>query len=155
MIRKLLNQIKKNSNHQGFTLLELLMGMAIFAIGILAVGTMQIRSVYGNTSARKQTAALTWAADRAETLVAAAYDAAALNAGTYAPPQNNDFIDNNSNGIIDEDGETGIYSISWTITDIDLSGNGTNDAKRIQVQVTWDDRGGQRNTFINVIKTDV
>jgi prepilin-type N-terminal cleavage/methylation domain-containing protein len=59
---------------RGFTLIEVLIAMAIFAIGILAVTTMQIRSINQNASARLQTEATTLAADWMEQLLALPYD---------------------------------------------------------------------------------
>ena len=47
--------IRKKSDSRGFTLIEVLMAMAIFSIGILAVGTMQIHSANSNTGARIHT----------------------------------------------------------------------------------------------------
>ena len=59
---------------RGFTLIEVLIAMAIFAIGILAVTTMQMRSINQNASARMQTEATNLAADWMEQLMALPYD---------------------------------------------------------------------------------
>ena len=78
--RTLLQLVKRSAGcHRstgagGFTLIEVLIGMAIFAIGILAVTTMQIRSINQNASARIQTEATTLAADWMEQLLALPYD---------------------------------------------------------------------------------
>ena len=48
--------------------------MSIFAIGIMAVITMQMRSINQNASARMQTEATTLAADWMEMLLALPYD---------------------------------------------------------------------------------
>ena len=78
--RTLLQLVKRSAGcHRstgagGFTLTEVLIGMAIFAIGILAVTTMQIRSINQNASARIQTEATTLAADWMEQLLALPYD---------------------------------------------------------------------------------
>ncbi|MGD8991823.1 MAG: type IV pilus modification protein PilV [Desulfobacterales bacterium] len=62
------------SGSRGFTLIEVLISMAIFAIGILAVTTMQMRSINQNASARLQTEATNLAADWMEQLLALPYD---------------------------------------------------------------------------------
>ncbi len=59
---------------KGFTLVEVMIGMAIFLIGFLAVGTMQIAAVNGNAGAREATEAATRATDQLETLIALPYD---------------------------------------------------------------------------------
>ena len=42
------------AGNRGFTIIEVLMAMAIFLIGFLAVGSMQISAVNGNKSARRR-----------------------------------------------------------------------------------------------------
>jgi type IV pilus assembly protein PilV len=132
MIRKCFNNIKTTNGNKGFTLIEMLIGMTIFSIGILALGAMQIAAVNGNASARRQTEAVSWAADRAETLLAMPYD-------DITTP--------------DEPVTQGIYEIMWTVTEIDLDGNAGNDAKSVQVNVTWNDRGGTKSSNLIFIKT--
>jgi prepilin-type N-terminal cleavage/methylation domain-containing protein len=70
---------KSNYKERGFTLIEVLIAMAIFSIGILGVGTMQIRSTTGNTSARIRTEASVWAQDQVESIMLASYSNTAAN----------------------------------------------------------------------------
>ncbi|MGD2097964.1 MAG: type IV pilus modification protein PilV [Desulfobacterales bacterium] len=65
---------QRSTSARGFTLIEVLIAMAIFAIGIMAVTTMQMRSINQNASARMQTEATTLAADWMERLLALPYD---------------------------------------------------------------------------------
>jgi prepilin-type N-terminal cleavage/methylation domain-containing protein len=60
-------------NNKGFTLVEVMIGMAIFIIGYLAVASMQMVAIKGDTGARKVTEAATLAADRLETLMVLPY----------------------------------------------------------------------------------
>ena len=69
----------KRTKAQGFTLIEVLIAMAIFAIGIMAVTTMQIRSINQNASARMQTEATTLAVDWMERLLSLPYENAWLD----------------------------------------------------------------------------
>jgi len=86
----------------GFTLIEVLIAMAIFAIGILAVTSMQIKAINGNTSAKIQTAETRLAVERMERLVGLPYDHEDLNE-----------LNNPHQGVDD------IYAIVWNVTDDD------------------------------------
>ena len=93
------NQDKKsNYKQRGFTLIVVLIAMAIFSIGILGVGTMQIRSTTGNTSARIRTEASIWAQDRVETLMLLSYSDALMSPGPH-----------NLN--------EGLYAVNWMVWD--------------------------------------
>ena len=66
---------KKISDSKGFTLIEVLVAMAIFSIGILAVGSMQLAATRGSSSARLSSEAVTIAQSQAETLILLPYSA--------------------------------------------------------------------------------
>jgi type IV pilus modification protein PilV len=71
-------------NEAGFTLIEVIVALAILTIGILAVNAMQTAAVRGNMAASDITIASTWAADRVEQIFGMEYD---------------DFEDLNGNGL--------------------------------------------------------
>ncbi len=107
----------KNKADHGFTVIEVLMAISIFAIGILGVAAMK-----GNASARGVTDIATWAADRVEKLMVLPYDDNGLLPGVYSIGAGNltmttDGIDNDFDGLIDEFGETGPVTIGWTIVE--------------------------------------
>lgn len=106
--------IYKTGGCRGLTLMEVLIALAIFSIGFLAVGSLQIKAINGNASARMQTEATAYAVDRLERLLALPYD----------DPQLDEL--NNPHHIID-----GGYSIVWSITD-DVP---INDTKTISISV--------------------
>ena len=123
---------KSNYKERGFTLIEVLIAVAIFSIGILGVGTMQLRSTKGNTNARIGTEASVWAQDRVETLMLLAYTHTDLDPGAHQ--------------VIE-----GLYTVNWTV--YDSSGatpagyplwgvTPTNNTKIIHVTVT-----GPKGTF--------
>jgi type IV pilus modification protein PilV len=68
MIHKQPFAIKDRSGIAGFTLIEVLIAVAIFAIGILALTSLQAVYIGGNSSARMQTEATTLAAQWLERL---------------------------------------------------------------------------------------
>lgn len=72
------NKYKYSHKDDGFTLIEVLIALAIFSLGILAVGSMQLRSTGGSTNARILTEASVWAQDRVETLMSFSYDDPAI-----------------------------------------------------------------------------
>jgi hypothetical protein len=94
--------------------MEVLMAMAIFSIGILAVGSMQINSANSNTGARIHTEEYTWVVDQIERLTTLDYD-------------HGDLSDDVTHSV-----DQGPYTVSWTVVyDSPVEG-----AKRIAVTAT-------------------
>jgi len=140
-------------NDQGFSLIEVLIAITIFSIGLLAVASMQSTSIDSSSSAMTQTEVAAWAADRVEALMALPYHDSALDAGTYgsAVSQGNDGIDNDWDGTIDEAGETGsLNTITWTIQE----DTPINNTKTITVTVTSTREGGKTVT-LEMTKVDI
>jgi type II secretion system protein I len=125
------DSVNKKPNETGFTLIEVLMAMAIFAIGILAVGSMQIAAMNGGASARRSTDAATIAQDQIEKIIAGNYDDLAAPADAVV---------------------NGRYSLNWAVAEDDLNGDGNNDAKNVTVTVTWPDQGGDRSFNLDFTK---
>ena len=121
----------KEQNQKGFTLIEVLMAMAIFSIGILAVGSMQIAAMNGGASARRSTDAATIAQDQIEKIIAGNYDDLAAPADAVV---------------------NGRYSLNWAVAEEDLNTDGNNDAKNVTVTVTWPDKGGDRSFNLEFTK---
>jgi len=128
MLKKVIRKRRQRMNNQGFTLVEVMIGMAIFAIGFLAVSAMQITAIQGNGTAREGTEAATLAAAQAERLMALPY-ANIVNGGPVI---------------------NGAYTLSWNVAN-DSPVTGT---KTITIRVDWQDRGA-RNFSVNYIKADV
>jgi type IV pilus assembly protein PilV len=135
--------LQKQSNNedgpmgiQGFTLIEVLIVIAIFSIGILAVAAMQMTSVKGNASARRISEATALAESRIERLLELPYDHDDLNPALN-PHQATE----------------GPYEINWTVTESDLDADGLNDSKTVTVTVNWSYRG-DRNISIQHILLD-
>ena len=66
---KLNQQDASTNNENGFTLVEILIALTIFAIGILGIASMQTWGIRGNASAIWHSQAATFAADRIEKLM--------------------------------------------------------------------------------------
>ena len=119
-------QFHRGQTNAGFTLVEVMIGMAIFVIGYLAVASMQMLAINSDTNARKITEAATLAANQLETLMVLPYDNIA------------------SGGPVTD----GAYKISWQVTD----DSPLPDTKTIRVTVGWK-HGDQRNFEATYIKT--
>jgi len=119
---------EQSSNDNGFTIIEVLIAMAIFAIGILAVATMQISSINGNAGARKYSEASSFAQGQIESLMSISFA---------------NIVNSNS---VNADG----YRVQTTIlnqSDLDLDGD--NDIMNVEVTV-FDPSGIERSrvTFL-------
>ena len=90
-----------------------------------------------------------------ESLLALPYEHKSLTAGNYVFATDQDGMDNNGNGVIDEPDEIGNFTFSWTITEVDLDGDDQFDAKNVQVDVHWKDRGDLQQSSIKMVKQNV
>ena len=70
-------------NKKGFTLIEVLVGLVILAIGLLAIASMQVTSVRGNFFSNYLTQASYAGQERLEFLDSLAYDSVALSQNSY------------------------------------------------------------------------
>jgi len=144
-----------NGDENGFTLIEILIAMTIFAIGILAVGAMQISAIKGNTFSNDLTEASTIAQDQVELLISKDFsdpDLVDVNgdgtAGIDNP--NRTTIITGGNALLPVGGAgqadhgqvvnlQGLnYMVYWNIADLSSS------AKQIRVIVAWNSKGMHR-----------
>ena len=129
--------LKKNSlgNENGFTMIEILIAISIFAVGMLAVASMQVSGIHGNSTANALTGAAAWAADSLETLLVRPYD----------------HIDLDPAGNPHSGGTQGRYTIVWNVTENDLMPN----TKTISVSVSYSDRGKPKNVFLTYYRSNI
>lgn len=112
------------NQNDGFTLLEVLIAVSIFAIGLLAIATMQTSSIRVNSTAGQITSRMTWAQDKLEQISALPYNNPWLDGVDSSTPDSAGNLHQETTG----DG----YTIAWDIID-DNPMTGT---KRITVTVT-------------------
>jgi prepilin-type N-terminal cleavage/methylation domain-containing protein len=128
--------INKNN---GFTLIEIVVALTIFAIGILAVASIQVSATTGNARSRFATEAATLAQDQVERLMLLDYDPSAP-----APEFNG--ANNGSRAYGDQ---TGRYVVDWTVSAPDTP---VNNSVSITVSVNWTESGKARAYRVNFIK---
>ncbi len=104
--------IKKSQKDQGFTLIEVLIAITIFAVGLLAVAAMQASAIRVNSTAGLITTRMTWAQDKLEELMALPYSDHLIE-DLGDPPSGTDSEGESHQ----ETTPDGIYTISWTVTD--------------------------------------
>jgi type IV pilus assembly protein PilV len=122
-------------NTRGFTLIEILIAVAIFSIGILAVAKMQLWTVKNTTTGNLTTMATMLGRAQIEELKGVA-NVTTLTDG--ADPNNP----------IDADGNPGgIFTRQWTVTN-PLGGS---DTRRIDVEVSWSRQGQNRSVVLTTI----
>jgi prepilin-type N-terminal cleavage/methylation domain-containing protein len=151
----------------GFTIIEVMLALVIFSVGLLAVASMQTSSVTGNTSSKLNTMAVEYASDYMENLLAlgAGKDIDDIF-GTYEqldpadaddPHEPVDFIDEDFDG--DDVADLPYYpdldsrfNLTWTVADA-TSGSGLaapGPVKLITVTVRW--ANGNRSINLSSIK---
>ena len=129
------HRLRLFGNEQGFTLIEVLIAMAIFAIGILAVAQLQLWNVKNTTTGNITTMATMLAREQMETLKNEA-DVATLSSGS------------DPNNPIDADGNPGgIFTRSWTVSN-PLGGN---TSRHLAVTVSWNRLGQNRRVVLTSI----
>ena len=160
--------------NEGFTILEILIAITILAFGLLAIATMQVSSIKGNSLAIGITEGITLAQDKAEELTRLAYDDALLTDTTddggrvtnQDANQNGRDDDDEGNpvdgiadyglgqtgvGVADGDESNGIYDIYWNVA----VNQPINNVKTIRVIVLWPDRGAVKRASVTSMKMDV
>jgi type IV pilus assembly protein PilV len=128
----------------GFSLLELLVGICLLSIGIMALATLQSRGIRGNDMGNRTTEAIALAQDQLEQLVNSA------TSGNFplSIPNPNPFSD--PNNPIDGTGSGGgIFTRSWEIQ----NDTPVPDAQTILLTVSWTDIVGQHIVTINSVIT--
>ncbi|MBM9535541.1 prepilin-type N-terminal cleavage/methylation domain-containing protein [Desulfobulbus alkaliphilus] len=114
------------TDNKGFTLIEVLIAIFIFSVGILGVATLQITSIQGNSNARQISEATNAITDRIEALLALDYNDPLLddtNGNGTNKDLNGDGIDDSGENFgLDDFGTpdhgpvaVGAYTIRWNI----------------------------------------
>jgi len=132
--------------NKGFTLIEILVTIAIFAIGVLAVASMQYWSVRNTASGNTMTIAANLARAQMETLKNLPLSHADLAVGTHLDP--NDPKTWNPINPIDAEGKAGgVFTRTWVISAVP----GLTLSRQIEVTVKWPRLGQIRSVVLTSI----
>ncbi len=108
--------VKERKKLGGFTLIELMVAMAIMAFGVLGFMFLQTRSVAGRTFSRELNRAVIIAQQQMDRLLAADYNDPMLAAGNH-PTAAEDTTDGVVDGQMTVNLQNFIYHITWTVRD--------------------------------------
>lgn len=124
----------------GFTLVELMMAIAIFSIGVMAVATLQVSAIAGNGGARKIAAEQVVAEALLEDLMARGEDDY-----THAD------LDPAANPHPTPAWVPSPYAAVWSVFMVDLDGDGVDDGKRVELTVSLNGVGDRTATLHHII----
>lgn len=128
-------QCRMGKNTRGFTLIEILIAIAIFSIGLLAVAKMQLWNVKNTTTGNITTMATMLGRWQLEELKGVA-DVTTLANGE------------DPNNPVDADGNPGgIFFRRWTVSN-PMGGSST---RRVDVEVSWNRMGQDRSVVLTTI----
>lgn len=141
-MKKSVGKIEKIKGEEGFNLLEVIISISILTAGLLAIASMQISAIQGNSIAEKLTTGTSIAQDKMEELLSLPYTLLVTHP---------DLVNNTDNGgpHFESNPPDGFDFVQWDVTD-DTPESGT---KTITVTVAWQERGGQKTTSLSSFKT--
>ena len=159
----MLEEMKTCKSEQGYTLVEILIAIAILAFGLMAVATMQVTAIKTNATASGISQGMTLAQAKVEELMNLSYSALIDTTGdgtdeddgfglnnTVDPADecNNDPV---SDGFWPDDWDcSASYRLFWNIAVDEPVTN----SKTIRVIVTWTERGKDKRIALDFVKTD-
>lgn len=133
-------------NEKGFSLLEVLIALVILAVGLLALGNMQVMGIGGNASGQKMTTATTLAQDALEGMTNVPYNTVDLRAGVDGTAGNfdTDYPEFNNGVVAASKTFMGINYVRTYMVDRDYPVAG--ETMTIQVAVNWTDQAGNAHS---------
>jgi type IV pilus assembly protein PilV len=124
---------RRTRRRAGFTLIEVMVALAILATGLLTVAAAQIYAMRGGSTGRHTSDAATIAHSQIENFQRRAFDDADLAAtgGAWVPVGGQQETVTVQTSPIDQVEMT--YTVQWRITDVEPN------LKALDVRVTWDE----------------
>lgn len=147
----------KARGQKGFSLVEILVGMFIFSIGMLGVIALMVATIRGQSQSGRFTEAIQLATNRVERIMMLDYDHADLTdkqslgqpgygeAGLAS--KNAATADGTATGL----GRNGAYTIYWNVAE----DTPMNHCKTIEAWVVWQLKGNEYALNVTTVKTGV
>jgi type IV pilus modification protein PilV len=138
---------QQSHNDAGFTLIEVLIALMVFSIGILGISLMQLQAIRGNSVANHLTEATVFGSDQIEQMLSWDYDDDNLKSNnnyTYTLPDGTTTITADGHQA-DSDNFCEAY---WQITD----NTPVTGSKTIDVTVFWNQKGALKSFSLSVVK---
>jgi type IV pilus assembly protein PilV len=124
-------------NDRGYALIEILIAIGIFSIGILAIANLQYRTSRNNTTGNLITQATLLARAQIEEFKTVT-DVTTLDAGPFDDPNNP----------VDQNGDSGgIFTRSWAVT----NPAGGSNTRQVEMTVAWTRDGRNRSVVLTSI----
>ena len=155
---------KKNAKKEtGFTIVELMVAIVVFSIGLLAVSSMQVGAIKCNSTANGITQGATWAENQVERLIGLAYNDPELTDtdgdGTNQDGDNDGDDDDGGNfGLDDNDTATadnfvtrGDYTVYWNVAENVI----INNTKAVNIIVTWTELGALKSVALRRVVPEI
>ncbi len=124
-----------NMDNKGMTLVEILVGMTIFAVGLLGISRVTFSVMHANLTSKHTVIATNLAHQRMEQIVGSI---------RYSSINTNNFANEDYGNIGGGAEEYEIYRRTVAVTD-SLNAVGNSVIKEVTVRVEWRDRGGVRD----------
>lgn len=134
------NDPKRKPNDRGFSIIEVMIAISILSIGILALASMQVAAMRGNSFAGAVTEGSTWALDQIEKLMSL----------PWTDPSLLDSDLDGAGGLDDMGADAdfrvtqGKFSIHWNVANNVVTDN----TRTVNVIVTWTDHDVQKSVSI-------
>lgn len=140
---------QQKHNDAGFTLIEVMIALLVFSVGVLAMAQLQIASIQGNTKASMISEAAAFGSDIVEQMRYWDYNDSRLNSSNDSEEYtlSSDGVTYTADGhVVDS---SGLFDGYWDVTTNSPVAN----SSTINITVIWELKGEQKTLSLTTVKT--